>query len=120
MVQETGLFEYNFHTAKDSVCSSIKIVDSLGVVKYCDVALFKQYMKSKLLAAQEELQKISILLKSKYFYNREETDEKGNKVYYFYPCMSIMDSAFEVKLYLDNYQNGVSNLYCVAIRYSKF
>lgn len=118
---ETGLIEYEFQTAKDSVCYNICVrTDDTNIVQSCSVMLFKQFMSSKKAAAQQEELKISALLSKRYMLTKEETDDLGNSVYHYLLCSPNKNSSFEIQLRLKYYKKGTSQLYGITIDYNLF
>ena len=117
---ENGTREFQFQTSKDGICSTIDfITDSMGIVHSCSVSLFKQYMRTKKSEAVKEEEGMACFLKKKYFFSMEDSDENGNKVYYFHSFNASSGAMMEIKLRLKYYQHGISNLCCVAIDYRK-
>ena len=119
--QDTGLNEYQFQTRKDSTCSTIGVIaDPTGAVHSCSVSLFKQYTGTKITKeAVKEEEKIALFLKKKYLFSGEDTDENGNRVYFFRSFNAMSGIKLEIALRLKYFQNGISNLHCVTIDYNK-
>ena len=115
---ELGLNEYSFQAHSDGICTDIFVcVDSKNIIKQTGVCLINTYLSSRKTEAQKELDKISRLLRRKYFLERESIDENGNKVFYFYPIKQKEDSAYEIRLRLRQYKNGIAKLYQVTVNY---
>jgi hypothetical protein len=117
---ETELFEYEFQTAKDSVCYNICVrADDTNIIQSCSIMLFKQFMSSKKSEARKEELKISVLLNKRYILSKEEIDELGNTVYHYLPYSPNVNSPSEILLRLKYYQRGTSKLYGIIIDYYK-